>query len=1153
MAVEDDIRGTNKQYSERQSQLKKQIQELTASTKELREAQAAFSKDASQGAQQRVIDAQKQVAASKAGLESLKATTKQIGKALEQSLTYGEKTTSVINALSEKLADLQENLMPTGKNLIISDDTVKRLQTAVESAKELRDLSALIEITQGRAISTQFAANPKQGLSTRENLTVSKQIELLKLEKEFATTLSKLSTAQSKIGSSAFTAVSFNEIQSNLTKFLEMKKTVMVAGAYSDIVAQSNILMNLITTAKQFSAEQQSIHDQILSDTEAETQKKLDLEEVEKRRLEIMKQFEGVSQRYLQYEIPRLQKEQERKDAELPAMREYYTEQARLAEEAAAMKDLRNLRNVYYESTRTNRYGDDITTLFRFQVPNKNFKEAEEAAERVKHIVDQTTQATIHYGKIGAENADMISDAKARAYKTEMSLLKQQYEEEERMIQAKLEQVRKEEEEKQRLQEETAREQERAERKLQREREKNINKLNRTLTSFAGNLPLGGLLSAIAQLGPMFAVLAILVGLVLKFLLRWDQFVTDIQKSMGVTREEAELGANAMGRFAKEINQASVYAPQVAKAVGELSDGLSGANLLTPLNEGNMKMKELAAASTVLNDKFQLSGDEMATLTDLSTSMGTSLSGTTIMVERMAKGSFNVRSVFQSLAKLTPSLLSSFRGTNAQLIAMAANAKRLGVEMGDIIQSSMSLLDVEDAITKAFEAQVVTGKNIDIDRLMFLQLTGDYGQVLQEQEKILKNADYLNNRSPVFQEMIAGSIGLTTDQASQIALRSLLSDRLGLDEAKMREMQKRGEEVQNVFDAALKEGKISELEFEQLSEMSGKYDALTIQEKFSRALDNLALNISSYFPKLTDGVRYLADTLESLVKAIGGFGMGETGKMVMGGLGGLAVAGLGLALGGKMFKFARALMPGAALATGAAGSAAGGSVLGTAGAGAAGTGLFSRAYGASIAQYNTMGRLTSAGYRAGGLGGGMAGMMRAARIGLKPALKTGLIGAGLDFGLGLASGQSLSRAAGGAGFALAGGVIGGLAGGPIGGLIGSTLGGLIGDQFFANEDNAQARMADMQQGNAQMRDALARLNAQQAVSQNPATTIESKIDTTNNLLRELISKPTNVTVELDGEKVGKATMNYASEAMDRGRTIGNTYGQNRDTTAIRPR
>jgi hypothetical protein len=30
-------------------------------------------------------------------------------------------------------------------------------------------------------------------------------------------------------------------------------------------------------------------------------------------------------------------------------------------------------------------------------------------------------------------------------------------------------------------------------------------------------------------------------------------------------------------------------------------------------------------------------------------------------------------------------------------------------------------------------------------------------------------------------------------------------------------------------------------------------------------------------------------------------------------------------------------------------------------------------------------------------------------------------------------------------------------------------------------------------------------------------------------------------------------MNYASEAMDRGRTIGNTYGQNRDTTAIRPR
>jgi hypothetical protein len=516
--------------------------------------------------------------------------------------------------------------------------------------------------------------------------------------------------------------------------------------------------------------------------------------------------------------------------------------------------------------------------------------------------------------------------------------------------------------------------------------------------------------------------------------------------------------------------------------------------------------------------------------------------------------------MFQSLAKLSPSILTSFRGSNSQLIAMAANAKRLGVEMGDIIESSMSLLDVEDAITKAFEAQVVTGKNIDIDRLMFLQLTGDYGQLLQEQEKILKNADYLNNRSPVFQSMIAGSIGLTQEQASQIALRSLLSDRLGLNEAKIREMQKRGEEVQNVFDAALKQGKITEVEFEELSKIAKEYDFLTIQERIVRGLDGLAVNISSYFPKLTDAIIYLTDKFEGLTKSFsGGFGMGETGKMVMGGIGGVVLAALALKLGGKGFKFARALMPGAALATGAAGaagSAAGGSVLGTAGAGAAGaagTGLFSRVFGSSIAQYNTMGRLTSAGYRAGGLGGGMAGMMRAARIGLKPALKSGLIGAGIDFGLGLASGQSLSRAAGGAGFSLAGGVIGGLAGGPVGALIGSTIGGLVGDQVFGNADNAQARMADMQQGNAQMRDALARLNAQQAVSQNPASNVESKIDTTNNLLRELISKPTNVTVELDGEKVGKATMNYASEAMDRGRTIGNTYGQNRDTTAIRPR
>lgn len=638
--------------------------------------------------------------------------------------------------------------------------------------------------------------------------------------------------------------------------------------------------------------------------------------------------------------------------------------------------------------------------------------------------------------------------------------------------------------------------------------------------SFIGRMPLGGILTMIASLGPMFALIAAIIGVIIYLITRWDKHITSIQKAMSVTREEAQRGAIAIGKIADKLRDANIYAPQIAEAVSVLSEGLSGVNLLTPLTAANNKMKELALASSVLYDKFQLSGDELGSLTDLSTAMGTSLSGTTIMVERMAKGSFSVRSIFQALAKLTPSILTSFRGSNAQLIAMAANAKRLGVEMGDIIQSSMSLLDVEDAISKAFEAQVVTGKNIDIDRLMFLQLTGDYGQVLKEQEKILKQADYLNNRSPVFQGMIAGAIGLSQEQASQIALRSILSDRLGLSEAKIREMQKRGESLQNVFDQALSTGKLTEIEFEELSKIAREYDFLTIQEKIVRALDNLALNIGMFFDPLTNAITKLADKLGSYTNTM-------------------------TALFSALPEWTRTV----------------GSIIGAVGIGALAFGAFK---GSSSFIKGLAGIVKGGTSTAGTIAGGstLAGMSSLGRRLITPqtlraAGRGSLLGAGIDVGMGLLSGESVGQSLVGGGLTAAGAIAGGVAFGPLGaaagGFLGSTLGDYLTSTNPSNQTRASAQMASLQEKNDLLRQQIYRAEYAQATpEQSPLASLETKVDTTNTLLRELIQKPTSVTVEMDGEKVGKSVMNYTSEVIDRNRPLGNSYGKLRDSTAVRP-
>lgn len=682
-----------------------------------------------------------------------------------------------------------------------------------------------------------------------------------------------------------------------------------------------------------------------------------------------------------------------------------------------------------------------------------------------------------------------------------------------------------------RVQEKIEAEQQRAQEKQQALYERRRRKFETKLISMISTLPFGGFLSLMATLGPMFALLAAVIGLILYLVTRWDKHITDIQKSMSVTRVEAEAGAMAIGQLVGKLQLANIYAPQLAETIAALGEGLGGYNLLTPLTKGNQILERMVASSAVLKDKFQLTGEEIATITDLSTATGTSLSQTTIMVERMAKGSFSVRSVFQSLAKLSPSILTSFRGTNAQLISMAANAKRLGVEMSDIIQSSMSLLDVEDAITKAFEAQVVTGKNFDIDQLMFLQVTGDYGKLLEEQEKILKETDYLNNPSPVFQNLIAGGIGLSPDAASQIALRSVLSDKLGLSQEKMREMQREGEKIQDVFDEALKTGKITEMEFQELSKIAKEYDFLTIQEKIVRSLDNLALSIGVFFGPLTKAVGDLATKFGEYVNSFMGFthSLGQMAYVIGSVVGAIALGGL--AVGG--FKLARPIL------------SAGGGLFGL-GSRAATTGA--GGLGATAAGANAM--------RAGG--GGLRGMLGSA---FTPVKSLGGLGGGMGLSGGLTalggilSGQSVGKSlTEGAASAIGYGV-GTYFGGPVVGMMASMAlqqgAGMLYDTF-TGAGNRDQYVAHLQTQAQAIDEATAQMSMQQAQGPSPFTTLESKIDTTNNLLREMVSKPMTVTIELDSEKVGKAVMSYISQNVDRNRPLGNSQGKLVDQTIVRP-
>lgn len=700
-------------------------------------------------------------------------------------------------------------------------------------------------------------------------------------------------------------------------------------------------------------------------------------------------------------------------------------------------------------------------------------------------------------------------------------------------------------EEEEKKQNELRKIQEKAQREQERADEKTRNAYSGFMDKLISKLPGGSILSILGKMGAGAQLLAVLVGSILYLILKWDNAVSKFAEKLSIARAQADATLRSAGALASKLGLANIYMEQMAEGIAKAQEGLGGMDISARFLAGNEFVERMIAGSTVLSDTFGLGASEIAGMVDASTAMGVSLSSNAIMVTTMSKGIMSANKAMQALSNLSPKLLTGFKGTNAQLISMVTKMKLLGVEANNIVSSNDKLLDLESSISNAFEAQVATGAQINIDRLMALQMSGKYSDVLDEQLKTLQQSDYLN-KGPLAQELIAQGLGLDREVASQMMLRKILADKVGLTDEVLRQRQKEGKLAEDEISLAEKQGRISKLEADRMREITKEYDSKTIQEKFIRALDNFTTSLSSTLQPLIDVLRGIIGGLGSASQTISGglYGLGGIGQVIMSLIGGVAMVGAVGMLGKNAITkgkdIARVIKGGTQSAKAGTVAAAATSATSAAGSGSAMAG--------------------------GAAGGAFKGI-------LKKGLKLGALTTALDFGLNLSQGQSASEAGGRAllsgGLGYLGGALGALVPVPglnlataaAGGVGGSMLGSYIGDLIYgkgpSEMSSADAQFLQSQIGNAStaatVNQTTAAADANTVASELISTmkAVSSKLDTSNTLLSSINNKPTEVSVNLDGEKVGKAVISYSSAAMDRNRIIGNTYGGNRDSYSNR--
>ncbi len=288
------------------------------------------------------------------------------------------------------------------------------------------------------------------------------------------------------------------------------------------------------------------------------------------------------------------------------------------------------------------------------------------------------------------------------------------------------------------------------------------------ISSMAKNIPfIGGMLSGLID--GFSALLDVVVGV--------DDAIVKAGRNLGMTSGQARQlnrhfqdisfsGGNVFVTSKKLLESFSELAGQL-----EVNNRISDATLQT-----NIMLKDFAGLELETRSK----------LAEVSTITGKSTQGVVKNVLAQVKGleratgvQFNYQKILKEVTSLSGVLGLTFSKYPAQLTKSLLTIKAMGMDMKQLDSMADSFLDFESSVTKEMEAQILTGKEINLNKARELFLNNDLAGAAAEINKhVGSSADFLKmNRLQA--QSLAEAMGMSRDQMADMLQKQEMYSKLG--------------------------------------------------------------------------------------------------------------------------------------------------------------------------------------------------------------------------------------------------------------------------------------------------------------------------------------------------------------------------------------
>ena len=374
-----------------------------------------------------------------------------------------------------------------------------------------------------------------------------------------------------------------------------------------------------------------------------------------------------------------------------------------------------------------------------------------------------------------------------------------------------------------------------------------------------------------ASLTDPFVIISLLVKgfkMLLEIGFKVDKQVTALSRSLAISKGEAEMMRD---RFVEIQNsEQSIYetTENLVNAQLELGKAFGATRGFT---EQQLKDQVLLTKQMGLEEEAAAGLQQLALANGITADdVLASTIKQTASLARQTGIQLDNKKVLNEVAKVSGQLRLQYKN-NPELIAKAVvQTERLGISLEKAKGMANSLLQFEDSISAELEAELLTGKQINLEQARLLALNGKTAEAAAEIAKEIGSSAEYSAMNVLQQEAYARALGMSADELANMLLYNENINNLGANTKS---------QIEEQIKLAKKKGDTEKVQMLERSigneeEAVNALKSIEAQDKFNQAIEKLKSMLSDLVAgpamDLVNGLGNMLSSTENIKKAFGG-------------------------------------------------------------------------------------------------------------------------------------------------------------------------------------------------------------------------------------------------------------------------------------------